>query len=61
MAIITKSLVSVDVKCHQCKGTCFDKDQSKRQANARKFFAGKPIPNACVDSEIDGCKCPFQP
>lgn len=58
MAINVTNLKNVDVKCHQCKGKCFDKDQSKRQENARKMFNG-PIPNACVDSEIDGCKCPY--
>lgn len=59
MAINVKSLKTVDVKCTQCNGTCFDTDQAKRQANAHAMFGDQPIPNACVDSEIDGCKCPY--
>lgn len=59
MAAQVKSLKTIEQKCQQCKGQCWDPDQSKRQANARAFFNGA-IPNACVDSEIDGPKCPYQ-
>lgn len=58
MAAVGKSLKTIELKCEQCKGECWDKDQSKRQALVLAKF-GK-LPNACVDSEIDGPKCPFQ-
>lgn len=43
--------------CDKCKGACWDDDQSKRQENSYKMFG--VIPNKCVDSEIDGPKCPY--
>lgn len=60
MAAVGKSLKTIELKCEQCKGQCWDSNQSQRQAKARKFFKGASIPNSCVDSEIDGPKCPFQ-
>ena len=53
-------LKNISLTCQKCKGTCFDKDQPTRQANVRKTF-GSALPNACVDSAIDGHKCPYQP
>lgn len=61
MAIAVKSLKTIELKCKLCKGQCWNENQSIRQENARKMFAGESIPNACVDSEIDGAKCPYQP
>ena len=60
MAIMNGDYLNkTSLKCEECKGSCFDADSSTRQANVRKKL-GLPIPNACVDSEIDGCKCPCQ-
>ena len=43
--------------CMQCKATLFSKDSSQRQQQVIKVF-GK-LPADCVDSPIDGHKCPF--
>lgn len=48
---------STNTKCEQCKGECWDNDPAKRQENAFAKFG--IIPNNCVDSEIDGPKCPY--
>lgn len=61
MAAQVKSNDEINVKCKKCAGQCWDSNQFVRQANARKFFNGEAIPNACVDSEMDGPKCPFRP
>lgn len=58
MATNGNYLRTVDLKCQQCAGKCWDKDQSKRQAKARAMFGGV-IPNSCVDAEIGGTRCPF--
>lgn len=57
MAASVKSLKTTDLKCKKCNGVCFNTDQSIRQANVRKMFG--ILPNACVDGELDGTKCPF--
>lgn len=54
---MAKSLKTTDLKCKKCNGVCFDKNQSIRQANVRKMFG--ILPNACVDGELDGTKCPY--
>ena len=59
MAARKSRIKSIELGCQRCKGQCWDKNQSQRQANARAFFNG-PIPNACVDSELDGPMCPYQ-
>ena len=60
MAAVVQSLKTIELGCQQCGGQCWDKDQSKRQAKVRALFKGAAIPNSCVDSEIDGPKCPYQ-
>lgn len=57
MATSGKYLRAVDVKCQQCAGKCWDKDQFKRQQKALEMFG--QIPNNCVDAEIGGTRCPF--
>lgn len=61
MAAQAKNFKSIEQDCKKCGGRCWDSNQSVRQANAREFFEGGPIPNSCVDSEIDGPKCPYRP
>lgn len=51
---------SFNKTCEQCKGSCWNSDQSKRQAKVRATF-GTPLPNKCVDGELDGPKCPYRP
>ena len=50
---------TIDQKCIKCNGACWDENQAERQKNAIKMFG--VIPNNCVDSEIDGPRCPFKP
>ena len=57
MAALVTNLKTTDIKCQKCKGTCFNNDQFIRQDNVRKMFG--TLPNACVDSEMDGTKCPY--
>ena len=46
--------------CEQCKGTCYDEDQFKRQKNVLEKFG--TIPNRCVDEDHPyGCICPYKP
>lgn len=60
MAIMSGDyLTSIDAKCKQCKGKCFDSDESTRQANVREHL-GLPLPNACVGSVHFGHRCPFK-
>lgn len=61
MAIAVRISQTIEKGCKECNGRCWDSNQSIRQANARKFFNGESIPNACVDSELDGPKCPYKP
>lgn len=61
MAAQVKFDANIERKCKTCAGKCWDSNQSIRQENARKFFNGEAIPNACVDSEMDGPKCPYRP
>ena len=60
MAVMSGDYLKTNaLKCEQCKGKYFNKNQAKRQELVRAEL-GTPLPNACVDSEIDGCKCPYQ-
>lgn len=56
LSSVLESLASINPKCKECKGRCYDSNQSVRQANVRKFFGSPTIPDDCVDSEIDGTK-----
>lgn len=59
MAIAITTFKTIELECTKCKGQCWDKNQAKRQANARAMFG--TTPNSCVDSELDGPKCPYRP
>lgn len=59
MAAKKYSFESVSLNCNKCKGACWDSNSAKRQENAIQKFG--VIPNACVDSQVDGPKCPFRP
>lgn len=59
MAIMSGDYLNkTELKCQECKGSCFDADSSTRQANVRSKL-GLPIPNACVGSVTREHKCPF--
>ena len=48
---------AISITCMKCRATLFSEDSSQRQQQVRKAF-GK-LPSDCVDSPIDGHKCPF--
>lgn len=58
----TKSLInsytSVSTACSQCRGKCYDKNQSIRHANFREAFPEIALPDKCVDSCIGKTMCP---
>jgi len=58
MAAIVKSIENVSLTCKKCKGRLWNDNSAKRQAAVRAQFGDK-LPNDCVDSEIDGHKCPY--
>ena len=54
----TSSIVpTMDFICTKCNGTCFSENGTKRQRDVLQKFGG--LPSDCVDSSIDGHKCPF--
>ena len=48
---------AINTICCKCKATLFSEDSLIRQQNVIKAF-GK-LPSDCVDSPVDGHKCPF--
>lgn len=45
--------------CDKCMGACYDPNNSKQQANARKMFG--VTPNDCVSDSYGNNRCPYAP
>ena len=51
MAATVKPIKNVSLTCKKCQGKLWNDD------SAAKY--GSELPNDCVDSELDGHKCPY--
>lgn len=58
MPAIVKSIENVSLTCKKCQGKLWNNDSATRQAQVRAKY-GSELPNDCVDSELDGHKCPY--
>ena len=54
----SSKVLPIDAICMKCKGEQFSSDSSKRQSEVKNLYDS--IPSDCVDSDIDGHKCPFK-
>ena len=53
----SSNVLPIARNCMQCKGNFFTSDSLERQTKVLETFGS--IPSDCVDSNIDGHKCPF--
>ena len=53
----SSKVLPIATDCMKCKGDLFTSDSLKRQTKVIETFGS--IPSDCVDSSIDGHKCPF--
>ena len=53
----SSKILPIATDCMTCKGKLFTSDSLERQTKVIEAFGS--IPSDCVDSSIDGHKCPF--
>ena len=55
--VTSSKILPIATDCMTCKGKLFTSDSLERQTKVIEAFGS--IPSDCVDSSIDGHKCPF--
>ena len=53
----SSKILPIATDCMTCKGKLFTSNSLERQTKVKESFGS--IPSDCVDSSIDGHKCPF--
>lgn len=55
--VTSSKVLIINPICMKCNGEHFTSNSKKRQSEVKSQFGS--IPSDCVDSSIDGHKCPF--